>query len=270
MNNVIKKTILIISATLVVAIIAYFIAGKYGFFAKKNVIYTQPITELEKANEKDAQIIIEQPSEMNEQRADSEPQIPAAEQETTVKEKVDTAQISQAIDKPDGSADEKEQQNETSSSSSKIIDKLVSWGFAKSDNRKIDTIIVHTSYDAIGNDPYSVDGIIAIYKEYNVSAHYLIGRNGNIYRLVADKDIAWHAGASEMPDGRTNINDFSIGIEVVNTKDGKFTADQYASLNRLIDQLKEKYPVKNVLGHEDIAPGRKTDPWGIEWGKVRK
>jgi len=160
--------------------------------------------------------------------------------------------------------------NETKSSAGKIVDKFISWGFQKSDGRKIDTIIIHSSYDALGDDPYSISGIIAEYKQYGVSAHYLIARDGTIYHLVADKNIAYHAGVSETPDGRTNVNNFSIGVEMVNTLDGKFTSDQYAALNRLIASLKKQYSIKYILGHDDIAPGRKTDPWNIEWNKVDK
>lgn len=150
----------------------------------------------------------------------------------------------------------------------KIVDKLVSWGFQKSSGRKIDTIIVHSSYNSLGGDLYDADKIIGIYKQYGVAAHYLILRSGTTYRLVEDKNIAWHAGVSKMPDGRTNVNDFSIGIEMINTMDRKYTADQYDALNSLIATLKGKYGIKYILGHEDIAPGRKTDPWGIDWKKV--
>lgn len=152
----------------------------------------------------------------------------------------------------------------------KIVDKLISWGFTKSSGRTIDTVIVHSSYDALGDDPHSVSGIIAEYKQYNVSAHYLIARDGTAYRLVTNQNIAWHAGVSKVPDGRTNVNDFSIGVEMINTKDGKYTDDQYSALNSLIATLKKKYKIKYILGHNEIAPGRKTDPWGISWNKVNR
>lgn len=159
---------------------------------------------------------------------------------------------------------------ENENSSAKIVSKFISWGFQKSNNRKIDTIIIHSAYDAIGNDPYSIDGIIAEYKQYGVSAHYLVGRDGTIYHLVADQDIAYHAGVSKMPDGRADVNNFSIGIEMANTNEDKFTRDQYAAVNQLIVSLGKKYPIKNILGHSDIAPGRKTDPWNIDWSKVNR
>lgn len=152
----------------------------------------------------------------------------------------------------------------------KIVQKLISGGFQKSAGRKIDTVIVHTSYNSLGGDLYDGEKIIDIYKQYGVSAHYLISRDGVIYQLVADQDIAWHAGVSEMPDGRKNVNDFSIGIEVINSKDDKFTSEQYSALNSLIATLKKKNEIKYILGHDEIAPGRKTDPWGIQWNKVNR
>jgi len=161
-------------------------------------------------------------------------------------------------------------EEETKVEAGKIVDKLISWGFTKSSGRTIDTVIVHSSYDALGDDPYSVSGIIAEYKQYEVSAHYLIARDGIVYRLVSDQNIAWHAGVSKVPDGRINVNDFSIGVEMINTKDGKYTAEQYSALNSLIGTFKNKYKIKYILGHNEIAPDRKTDPWGIAWNKVNR
>ncbi len=150
-----------------------------------------------------------------------------------------------------------------------ITNRLVSWGFQKASGRKIDTIIIHSSYDAIGNEPYSVPGVIAEYKSYGVSPHYLIDRKGNVSRLVADQNIAYHAGESKMPDGRTGVNAFSVGIEMLTTKKDKLTQEQYDSLKLLIADLKGKYKITAVLGHDQIAPGRKDDPWNFEWGKLK-
>ena len=155
------------------------------------------------------------------------------------------------------------------SSDMKIRTKLVDFGFSvPSKPRSIDTIVLHSSYDSLGDDPYSIEGIIDIYKSYGVSAHYLIARDGTIYRLVKDENIAYHAGVSKVPDGRTNVNDFSIGIEIVNTKTSDYTSEQYASVKRLIASLKDKYVIKYVLGHDAIAPGRKTDPWNFAWKQL--
>lgn len=122
----------------------------------------------------------------------------------------------------------------------------------------------------MGDNPYNLDGLIAEYKQYKVAPHYLIDRKGNIYRLVADKNIAWHAGVSQTPDGRKNVNNFSIGIELMNTKTDNYTKRQYQAVQKLIDYLKKKYKIKYILGHNDIAPGRKTDPWNFDWSKLGK
>lgn len=150
-----------------------------------------------------------------------------------------------------------------------ITNRLVSFGFQKSKTRKIDTIIIHSSYDALGDEPYSVSGVIAEYRAYGVSPHYLIDRAGKVSRLVADQNIAYHAGESEMPDGRTGVNAFSIGIEMLTTKKDKLTQEQYDALKLLISDLGGKYKITSVLGHNQIAPGRKDDPWNFEWGKLK-
>ena len=72
-----------------------------------------------------------------------------------------------------------------------------------------------------------------------------------------------------MPDGRKDVNDFSIGIEIMNKEDTQFTKAQYEAVNDLIASLKNKYAIKNVVGHGDIAPTRKTDPWNFDWKKLK-
>ncbi|MFZ2299573.1 MAG: N-acetylmuramoyl-L-alanine amidase [Candidatus Moraniibacteriota bacterium] len=152
----------------------------------------------------------------------------------------------------------------------KIIQRLMSSGFMVAQQaRSIDTIVLHSSYDLAGTDPYSVSGIVKEYEDYGVSAHYLIDRAGKIYRLVADQNIAYHAGVSRMPDGRTDVNDFSIGIEMMNTETGQLTKAQYAAINDLVSYLKKRHPITSVVGHSDIAPSRKTDPWNFDWKKLK-
>lgn len=158
---------------------------------------------------------------------------------------------------------------EAANDNTKITQKLVSWGFSSTSNRKIDTIIIHSSYNALGGNEYSVEKLIAEYKEYGVAPHYLIDRAGKIYQLVSDKNIAYHAGESKVPDGRTQVNSFSIGIEMINTKTDNYTDKQYTALKWLLSNLKAKYSIKYTLGHDDISPGRKTDPWNFDWGKIK-
>ena len=151
-----------------------------------------------------------------------------------------------------------------------ISDKFVDWGFSKADNRKIDTIIIHSSYNAVGKDPHNLEDIIyKEYKPYGVSPHYIISHDGKIYRLVEDKNIAYHAGESKVPDGRTGVNNFSLGIEIVNTKSEKPNEAQYNALRNLLTYLKSEYKIKYVLGHSDIAPGRKDDPWNFDFERVK-
>lgn len=149
-----------------------------------------------------------------------------------------------------------------------ITKKLLDWGFKAAEGRKIDTVIIHTSYDDMGPVPYDVDGLIKEYKSYKVAPHYLIDRNGQIYLLVEEKDIAYHAGVSQMEDGRKNVNDFSIGIELMNTKIGQMTDEQYQALNWLLKDIKSRQGIKYVLGHNQVASNRKDDPWNLDWGKI--
>jgi len=153
----------------------------------------------------------------------------------------------------------------------KIVDKIVGWGHdTPKTARQIDTIIIHSSYNAKSKDKLNVEKIIREYKRYNTSPHYLIASDGAIYRLVKDQDIAYHAGKSKMPDGRTSVNNFSIGIELINTESEGPSEAQYSALASLVNFLKSQYNIKYVLGHSQIAQDRKTDPWNFDWGKFAK
>lgn len=92
-----------------------------------------------------------------------------------------------------------------------------------------------------------------------VSAHFFVRRDGNLIQFVPCSLRAWHAGASSWLE-RERCNDFSVGIELEGTDDTPFTEAQYATLLPLIDALKQRYPIRGIVGHSDIAPGRKTDP----------
>ncbi len=110
-------------------------------------------------------------------------------------------------------------------------------------------------------DPQS-DPYFEKIKGLRVSAHALIRRDGEVVQYVPFHDKAWHAGVSEFA-GRSACNDFSIGIEVEGTDETCYTARQYAALAQLIKTLWMTYPslqAHHVVGHNDIAPGRKTDP----------
>lgn len=151
----------------------------------------------------------------------------------------------------------------------KVIDKKVPYGFKTTqEKRNITSIIIHSSYNALDSDSFSVQGVLKEYDMYKVAPHYLIDREGGVYQLVRDEDIAYHAGKSRLPDGTVNVNQSSIGIEIINTFNSAPSQKQYEALNSLIDELKARYKIRYVLGHSDIAPGRKSDPWMFDWNKV--
>ncbi len=152
----------------------------------------------------------------------------------------------------------------------KIESNVVSWGHKKpSKPRQIEAIIIHSSYNALSSDSFDVNGILEEYRAIDVAPHYIVGRDGTIYQLVPDQDIAYHAGKSHLPDSSVNVNATSIGIEIVNTEMDAPTERQYVSLAKLVKCLEEEYNVKYILGHSDIAPGRKTDPWNFDWKKFK-
>jgi AmpD protein len=92
-----------------------------------------------------------------------------------------------------------------------------------------------------------------------VSSHFLIDRAGRVTQFVSTQAKAWHAGVSTL-EGREKCNDFSIGIELEGNGDIPFEAIQYQALAKLTSLLENVFPIKYVVGHSDIAPGRKTDP----------
>ena len=96
-------------------------------------------------------------------------------------------------------------------------------------------------------------------KGLRVSAHFLIRRNGGIIQFVPCNKRAWHAGVSSW-QGTPLCNDFSLGIELEGDDNSPFSDAQYAALARLTRRLKRAFPVRHIVGHSDIAPGRKTDP----------
>ncbi len=120
----------------------------------------------------------------------------------------------------------------------------------------------------LGRHPF-LDKIASL----RVSAHYFIDREGGVCSFVPEEKRAWHAGVSAFA-GRENCNDFSLGIELEGDDEHPFTPAQYASLNLLLAAVRRRYPWidrAHVVGHADIAPGRKTDPGPFfDWRQVRE
>jgi len=101
-----------------------------------------------------------------------------------------------------------------------------------------------------------------------VSAHFLIRRDGRLIQFVSCLERAWHAGVSCWA-GRERCNDFSLGIELEGDDFIAFTEAQYATLDALIATLRQRFPLEAIVGHADIAPGRKTDPGPFfDWSRI--
>ena len=106
-----------------------------------------------------------------------------------------------------------------------------------------------------------------------VSAHLLIRRDGRLIQYVPCERRAWHAGVSSF-QGRERCNDYSIGIELEGTDETPFTEAQYIRLAACTCQIRQRYPAigaERIVGHADIAPGRKTDPGPVfDWARYRR
>ena len=125
--------------------------------------------------------------------------------------------------------------------------------------RKAQIIVLH--HTSIGNAADALRVMRTRNSEGQVSAHYLVETDGRIDQLVDDGDRAWHAGASRWA-GISDLNSSSIGIEIDNDGESPFTEPQIQALVRLLADLTSRLgiPREAVVGHGDIAPGRKNDP----------
>ncbi|MDZ7803040.1 1,6-anhydro-N-acetylmuramyl-L-alanine amidase AmpD [Thiohalophilus sp.] len=107
--------------------------------------------------------------------------------------------------------------------------------------------------------------------DLQVSAHLLIRRNGELVQYVPFGERAWHAGDSQFA-GRTNCNDFSIGIELEGSDELPYEPVQYQQLQAVTRLVQQAYPAitrERIVGHCDIAPGRKTDPGpAFDWARL--
>jgi AmpD protein len=144
------------------------------------------------------------------------------------------------------------------------------------DERPADTeislLVIHNI--SLPPNEFSGDGVIELFTNQinpkanpyyqslqglKVSAHFFIRRDGAVIQFVSCFKRAWHAGVSRWQD-KDRCNDFSIGIEVEGSDITPFTDAQYTTLIALTQCVNDRYPIKDITGHSDIAPGRKTDP----------
>jgi AmpD protein len=147
----------------------------------------------------------------------------------------------------------------------------------------IDLLVIHNI--SLPPGEYGSNGVIELFtncldpdahpyyqtiRDARVSSHFFIRRNGAVIQFVPCGQRAWHAGVSSW-QGRERCNDFSIGIELEGSDFEPFSEIQYAVLAELTRALQEAYLIENITGHEDIAPGRKTDPGPyFDWDRYRQ
>lgn len=109
--------------------------------------------------------------------------------------------------------------------------------------------------------------------DLKVSSHLLIRRDGELVQYVPFQQRAWHAGESSFK-GKSCCNDFSIGIELEGTDDLAYSDEQYQQLATVITSIQKQYPAitpERIVGHSDVAPGRKTDPGSaFDWQRLHK
>lgn len=134
----------------------------------------------------------------------------------------------------------------------------------------ISCIVLHSTVEP------TTEGTIRIFLDpaRKVSAHFVVGKDGRVVQMVPIEKRAWHAGASVL-EGAQHVNDFSVGIEMVNLNDGKdsYTAEQMEAVAGLIRFIRSRYPVPDsrLVSHAQIAlpAGRKSDPLGFDFDKIR-
>jgi N-acetylmuramoyl-L-alanine amidase len=136
------------------------------------------------------------------------------------------------------------------------IEFIPSPNFSSRKDKKIKCVVLHHT---AGSFKSAINWLKN--KESGVSAHYVISRTGKIVQMVDEKDKAWHAGKSEWKN-EYDIGSISIGIELEGDGKTPFTEEQYVVTAKLCKTLKKKYNITDdwIVGHKDIAPGRKTDP----------
>ncbi|MCH1627149.1 N-acetylmuramoyl-L-alanine amidase [Ferdinandcohnia quinoae] len=164
---------------------------------------------------------------------------------------------------------------------------------------KISHVVIHFMSNAAKkpHDPYNKKDLISIFEEYGVSAHYMIGREGEIFQLVSEDRVAYHAGKGYLqgfPAYKDRLNEYSLGIELlaIGTREemlpminGKtydsidptligYTNAQYKSLQLLLENILIQNSSINrdrihIIGHDEYAPERKTDPGSLfNWSRI--
>ncbi len=147
---------------------------------------------------------------------------------------------------------------------------------------QVDLIVIHSI--SLPPGQYGGDGVQRLFtntldcnahpyfaqlRGLQVSSHFYVRRNGEVWQFVSTHDRAWHAGASHYR-GRDNCNDDSVGIELEGLEGECFEDAQYDRLAELCRAIASGHPIAHVAGHEHVAPGRKQDPGaGFDWARLQ-
>lgn len=165
--------------------------------------------------------------------------------------------------------------------------------------KEITHVVLHFISNILSNyeEPYKIEDIYSLFVDYELSAHYVIGRKGEIYSMVPENRVAYHAGKGDLekfPEYKNKMNDYSIGIELlaIGTKEEMlpmmssehydlidssligYTDEQYESLNLLLDNILKENPSiikdrEHIIGHDEYSKGVKTDPGSLfDWEKI--
>lgn len=179
------------------------------------------------------------------------------------------------------------------------IDMLLPQKNSEKRTEAITNLVIHFTSNAIlqPKDPYDAQAIRKVFVDYGISTHYMIGRKGEIYLLVPENRVSYHAGKGSLknfPQYKDQLNKYSIGIEMmaIGTKEEMssmmpatvydsipkshigYTEAQYQSLQRLITDIVQRNPAikkdrEHIVGHDEYAPNRKSDPGSLfNWSKI--
>ena len=269
-------------------------------YSKKNVTMKLPkeekdsITILETIDTEEPKVYISEPeveeNELEEELENEKIELPKEEKEEEEKEEIYNNDVS--------SVEIKEQFSNWQTSLN-TIDMLLPDINSEPRIEKTTHVVVHFSSNAYNNqnNPYEIEDIYSIFKDYEVSSNYVIGRNGEIYIFVPENRVAYHAGPGNLldyPEYKNRLNHYSIGIELlgignreemipiitaekfdlINTNLLGYTYAQYESLNVLLNDILSRNvnivrDRKHIIGHDEYNPSMKTDPGVLfDWSKI--
>ncbi|WP_234402328.1 N-acetylmuramoyl-L-alanine amidase [Oceanobacillus damuensis] len=253
--------------------------------------------EQQEATEFQERQLKEQESESEIHMRDDKDESISEKEKNILSEAIETEPVENEVEEEKGQ--QEVSAKETVKAGVPVVDALLPEENSKERTEPITHVVMHFSSNVLENphQPYELEDTRDIFIAYGVSAHYIIGRNGEIYELVPEDRVAFHAGKGELPgypNYKDRLNDYSIGIEImaIGTKEEMntmmsdsfydsinlghigYTDAQYKSLQLLLDDILLRNPAiekdrEHVIGHDEYAPNRKTDPGSLfDWSSI--